>query len=63
MDVVAERGELHYNISDVLYRMDHYSLTENIDLSVLSRFSHPVSAPKLNTVENPVMRKQRAKKG
>ena len=51
MDVVAERGELHYNIiSDVLYRMDHYSLTENIDLSVLSRFSHPVSAPKLNTV-------------
>ena len=48
MDVVAERGELHYNISDVLYRMDHYSLTEN--LSVLSRFSHPVSAPKLNTV-------------
>ena len=54
MDVVAERGELHYNISDVL---DHYSLTENIDLSVLSRFSHPVSAPKLNTVAGVIILK------
>ena len=59
MDVVAERGELHYNISDVLYRMDHYSLTENIDLSVLSRFSHPVSAPKLNTVGVVILKIQR----